>query len=183
MEQQLLAIGAQQMAKTPNQRGIDDLPEAKVFVSGEIPIRIVNPDRINKADLEFEDVDHSNQSYEARIFLNNPNANRETPLTNEMGYAGSFFVFGHGGRCYGGLGHCKVREVSNPYDIRRGNPMTPAYAFVRVTEQVKKIVAQKKNGIIVTVVPVAQGYDEENEIADLVNLFKFKNLRLIIYDK
>lgn len=170
------------MDKATHTGGVDDLPSAKVFVSKEIPINVKDPEKIYKADLEFEDIDHSKQSYEARIFLNHPNANRETPTTDEFGYAGSFYIFGHGGRCYGGPGHCEVRESSNPYDIRNSHPMTPGYVFVRITEQLKKV-AQKNNSVIVTVVPVAQGYDEDDALSDMENLLRFKNLRLTIYDK
>jgi hypothetical protein len=50
------------------------------------------------AEIRFEGVDHSGPSYEARVFLNNGKADANTPQTAEYGYAGSFFVYGHGTR-------------------------------------------------------------------------------------
>jgi hypothetical protein len=44
----------------------------------------------------FHGVDQSGPSYEARVFLNNPNADERTPRTPEHGYAGSFHVYGYG---------------------------------------------------------------------------------------
>ena len=41
------------------------------------------------------------------MYLNNPDASPDTDPTPENGYAGSYYIFGHGG-CYGGEGHCEV---------------------------------------------------------------------------
>lgn len=155
------------------------MPKAKIFTSQPILIKSKDPKKIHKADLEFEEIDRYGQSYEARIFLNNTKASYDTPKTAKNGYAGSFHLFGHGGRCLGGPGHCKVPTRSNPYDIRSSHPLTPGYAFVRVTEQLKKI-ARTNNQVTVTVVPIPTSY---HEMADIENLLKFKKLRLVIYDK
>src|SRR5262245_49035451 len=63
----------------------------------------------SRADLVFYGVDHSGPSYEAWIFLNNPEATLDTPAEPAQGYAGRFTVFGHGG-CYGEAGHCDVAD-------------------------------------------------------------------------
>jgi len=93
--------------------------------------------------------------------------------------AGSFFVFAHGGKCYGGPGHCKPVPRSNIYDLRASHPLTPGYALVRITKYLKKIV-KEKDSITVTVVSFPMSY---NEMADMENLLKFKKLRLVIHDK
>src|SRR5690349_17602205 len=67
------------------------------------------PSEYERADLEFIGVDHAGASYEARVYLNNPNANSATEPTDANGYAGSFYVFGHGG-CYGDVGHCDIHQ-------------------------------------------------------------------------
>ena len=59
-----------------------------------------------RADLVFTGVDHSSLSYEVRVFLNNTDVDDETPCIPEVGYAGSFSVFGHG-NCFGDIGHCE----------------------------------------------------------------------------
>ena len=66
-----------------------------------------------RADLVFSGVDHSQTSYEVRVFLNNPTADASTPRTAEHGYAGRFVVFGHGG-CFGDEGHCEVPASRGP---------------------------------------------------------------------
>src|SRR6185436_18305022 len=55
---------------------------------------------LSRADLVFYGVDHAGPSYEARVFINNPNADADTERVDEQGYAGSFSVFGHNG-CFG----------------------------------------------------------------------------------
>ncbi|MBV9454724.1 MAG: hypothetical protein JOZ19_11495 [Rubrobacter sp.] len=47
-------------------------------------------------DIEFHGVDHSGASYEARIFLNIPEADETTERTAERGYAGSFHLRARG---------------------------------------------------------------------------------------
>jgi hypothetical protein len=63
-----------------------------------------------KTTLVFQGINHAGPSYEGRVFLNNKRANEKTKTTSANGYAGSFFIFGHGGRCYGGSGHCNSYE-------------------------------------------------------------------------
>lgn len=46
--------------------------------------------------LQFEGVEQGAGSFEARVFLNNPAADAHTPLRPEVGYAGSFHVYGFG---------------------------------------------------------------------------------------
>src|SRR6266480_3079079 len=55
------------------------------------------PPEYVRADLEFIGVDHSGASYEGRVYLNNANADANTQPTEMNGYAGSFYIFGHGG--------------------------------------------------------------------------------------
>ena len=41
-------------------------------------------------------MEQAGPAYEARVFLNNPHADVDTPRTTEHGYAGSFHVYGLG---------------------------------------------------------------------------------------
>ncbi len=61
------------------------------------------PSQFSRADLEFIGVDHSGASYEARVFVNNPSADIGTQTNEANGYAGSYYIFGHGG-CFGDIG-------------------------------------------------------------------------------
>lgn len=168
------------MSENKNVTHYSDIPKSEIFTSKPIPIRIRNANEVRKADLEFEGIDHSGQSYEGRVFLNTPQANDSTPLDLEHGYAGSFFIFAHGGRCYGGAGHCTVPSETSIYDLRTNHPLTPGYTLVRVTEQLRRVVSEKAESVTVTVVPIIMSY---NKMADPYNLLKFKKLRLIVYDR
>src|ERR1700744_5231044 len=75
-----------------------------------------------RADVEFHGVDHSGPSYEGRVFLNTPDADATTELA-APGYAGSFYIFGHGG-CLGDVGHCDV-VARRRFDPRPAHPLTP----------------------------------------------------------
>ena len=93
---------------------------------------------ITRADLVFYGVDHSGPSYEARIFLDNPRADADTPRDVERGYAGSFAVFGHGG-CYGDEGHCAPEDrFSDEFDVRPPHPLTRFTRTVTVTDAFKR---------------------------------------------
>ena len=89
--------------------------------AAEIPL-----EDVTRVDIEFDQVDDSGASFEGRVFLNNPGADENTEPNPENGYAGSFFIFGHGG-CFGDEGHCEVdaERPHDPYDPRRSHPMTP----------------------------------------------------------
>src|SRR5215217_7560486 len=85
----------------------------------DVSFRPTSPEegRFTRADLVFSGVDHSETSYEVRVFLNNPTADASTPRGAEHGYAGRFVVFGHGG-CFGDEGHCEdpSQEQRGPTD-------------------------------------------------------------------
>jgi hypothetical protein len=135
------------------------------------------PPEYSRADLEFIGVDHSGASYEARVFLNNPNADENTQTTEESGYAGSFNIFGHGG-CFGDVGHCDIIEERDDFDPRPSHPLAPIRKVLIATEAIKKAAAQSAN-ISVTVVPVIKGWTEQCELEDVL---KFDHINLVLYD-
>lgn len=49
-----------------------------------------------RADILVHGIDQSGDSFEGRVFLNNPEASVETPPDPMNGYAGSFSVYGYG---------------------------------------------------------------------------------------
>ncbi|WP_179365115.1 hypothetical protein [Nitrosarchaeum sp. AC2] len=153
---------------------------AKIFRT-DIAVSLKDSKNITRATLEFHGINHAGPSYEARVFLNNKNANEKTKKSESTGYVGSFYIFGHGGRCYGGPGHCKIpqKDSDDPYDIRRSNPLTPTFRYITITRQLQKLV-KKTNKIALTVVPIPKSY---NEMADFENLLQFEKLSLITYDK
>ena len=73
------------------------MPRSYTFVSSPIHLpslsEIINAGR---AVIDVSGIDQAGPSFEGRIFVNNPDAGSETPMTEEEGYAGSFHVYGYG---------------------------------------------------------------------------------------
>jgi len=128
-----------------------------------------------RADLIFHEVDHSGESFEARIFLNAPDADEHTPTTSETGFAGYFYIFGHGG-CAGEEGHCEVPEnPDDTDDLRLAHPLRPATKPVVVTEALRALTEAR---FTVTVVPVMPGAEGPRR----GDLLFFEELELVTYD-
>lgn len=109
---------------------------------------------IARADLTFYGLDHSGASYEARVFLDRPDATADTPL-DDPGYAGSFAVFGHGG-CFGEEGHCQVRPAVTTFDRRMPHQLVPAVRVLTCTDRINGLVAENRATVTVTVVAVVR---------------------------
>lgn len=136
---------------------------------------------LNRADLIFTGVGHSDMSYEVRVFLNNPEADEDTPRTVEEGYAGRFVIFGHGG-CFGDIGHCDIpRGQRSPHDLRPQHPLTPQTKIVTITDALKNVLQNSPNGLeLVTLVPISKDPLRQNRgLTD--KLFKFDDLVLETY--
>ena len=130
----------------------------------------------SRADLQFDGIQHGGASYEARIFINNPEADAATPRTSDKGYAGRFHIFGHGG-CYGDdEGHCEVHP-RRAYDPRPEHPLTPATKSVIATEALRRALKQGKR-ITVTVVPIVLSGTPE---CDYENVVGFEKIKVLTY--
>lgn len=164
-----IAVGAPRRPTVP----------AKTYTSKPVPIGFASPEhRFVRADLEISGIYHGEASYEGRVFLNNATADQNTPLTLAYGYAGSFYIFGHGG-CLGDPGHCDINEHNrDAYDFRPPHPLTPATKRVTVTDALKKIAASAKETTI-TIVPVVSA---TNEMCDEKNVFRFEDMRFLSYN-
>jgi tyrosinase len=142
----------------------------------------VPPSEFARADLEFYGVDHSGPSFEARIFLNNPQADENTRPDVSEGYAGSFHIFGHGG-CFGEEGHCEVPQGPRRYgDVRPQHQLTPVDKRVVVTDALRAALqASPGPQLTVTVLPVvhdAEDYLDEDLLKDPL---KIESVRLLTY--
>ena len=108
-----------------------------------------------RADVVFTGVNHSGCSYEVRLFLNNSDADADTPRVEAAGYAGRLHVFGHGG-CFGDVGHCDVPAPStDPTDLRPAHPLTPLDSYVTVTAALRRLLAAGAALESVTLVPIS----------------------------
>jgi tyrosinase len=152
--------------------------DAKKLVSGPLRFDIEKiGDKFYRVDLQFHGLDHSGPSYEGRIFINNPEADQNTPKTLENGYVGSYHIFGHG-RCFGDVGHCEVRKAISPFDYRPSHPLTPAFKRIKITDQIRKIGKNTKE-LIITIVPILSGIPEDPS-KDVV---KLERISIVSYNK
>jgi hypothetical protein len=150
---------------------------AKIYKSAK-PVALKElPAEYVRADLEFIGVEHAGASYEARVYVNNPTADVNTEPTEGNGYAGSFYVFGHGG-CFGDAGHCDVhRTRDDDIDPRPSHPLEPMKKIVVATEAIKAA-ATTGSSLKVTVVPVVTSWTEKVDTDDVL---KFDHINLVTY--
>jgi tyrosinase len=146
------------------------------FVSTPIELSAaIAAGEFERADLVFYGVDHSGDSYEGRVYVNNPDADAATGR-DAPSYVGSFHVFGHGG-CFGDEGHCDVpSDPHAPFDLRPPHQLTPHVKAVIVTDALKRVLTQGPIGhsITVTVAAVVVGPGSNETLA-------FDELRLLSY--
>jgi tyrosinase len=144
------------------------------FVSDPIDLPEREADAgLERADLVFYGVDHSGPSFEARIFINAPQADATTGR-DDPHYAGSFCILGHGG-CFGDVGHCDVpTEPGDPFDLRPPHQLIPAAKTVIVTDAFTRLVAPDDDTMTVTVVAVVPGATEHD-------VLRFDTVRLLTY--
>jgi hypothetical protein len=124
-----------------------------------------------RADIEFYGVDHSGASLEARVFIDNADANASTALEPGQGYVDSFYIFGHGG-CFGDEGHCEVPAgPRRANDLRPQHQLTPMDVRVVATESLQAALERPDGGkLTVTVVPVIEPEDAvDYKNTDLLN--------------
>jgi hypothetical protein len=150
-----------------------------IYTSKPVTIGFAGPShRYVRADLEIDGIFHGEASYEGRIFLNNPKADHATPKTLENGYAGSFYILGHGG-CLGDPGHCDVNESKREaYDFRPPHALTPASKRITVTNALREI-AKTTDQVTITVVPIVTA---ANELCDTQNVFRFGGMKFLTYN-
>jgi len=148
---------------------------AKAYVTKPIDVSSLDH-QYARADIEFYDVDHSEASYTAHLFFNNPKANDKTARNAKNGYAGCFHVFGHGG-CYGDAGHCDVPPVRRLYDPRPAHPLTKATKVVIATNAVRQAVGT--GGLVtLTVVPLVTA---ATNLCNIDEVFSCSAIRFVAY--
>lgn len=129
----------------------------------------------SRADIEFLGVDHAGSSYEGRVFLNNRAADQDTQRHPESGYAGSYFIFGHGG-CLGDVGHCDVKP-RDVFDPRPGHPLTPGRKVLIATDALRRVLPGGQ--VTVTIVPVIRSPGPKSR--DDENIVQVEAIRIVTY--
>jgi tyrosinase len=150
------------------------------FVSNPLTVTLQAPaEPYQRADLEFHGVDHAKASFEARLFINNAGAGPDTPTTDES-YAGSFWIFGHGG-CAGDEGHCEPPRERRPFDLRPEHQLIPVSKRVMITDKLRELV-QPGERFTVRIVPYVRPGSAERLPANLVtDLLHVDRADLITY--
>jgi tyrosinase len=129
-----------------------------------------------RADLVFYGVDHSGDSYHARIYLEAPDADQSSGRDHPS-YAGSYSIFGHGG-CFGDQGHCDVpgEHDRDPFDIRPPHQLRTHTKVVTVTDALRRLLDVTKPEQTVRVTVVAETVrDRSNQV------LAFDAVRLAVY--
>jgi tyrosinase len=143
------------------------------FVPNPITVTLQAPTApFRRADIALHGVDHSKSSYEGRLFFNNPDATPSTPADDEHYYAGSFWVFGHGG-CAGDEGHCEVPATRRPFDFRPEHQLTAQSYQVVVTSKLRQM-TEPGRPFTLTIVPYVRPEVAEplpgNLLSDLLHV-------------
>jgi hypothetical protein len=148
----------------------------KRWLSPPLPVPDLDPTQISRADAVFTGVDHSADSYEARVYVGNKRPTIETGLDPDRGYAGSFTIFGHGG-CFGDdADHCNPEKAHHDaFDIRPPHPLEPLTKTVRITDALKRRAAGEE--VFISVVAV----DETGAETQPSDAMEFGELRLLVY--
>ncbi len=150
------------------------------FVANPLTVTLTAPgEPYYRADLEFHGVDHSKASFEGRLFINNPDAGPGTPAGDDS-YAGSFWIFGHGG-CAGDEGHCEPAAERRAFDFRPEHQLTPVSKRVMITGKLQALV-QPGQDFTVTIVPYVRPELAEPLPANLVTgILQLDRVQLLTY--
>ncbi len=125
-----------------------------------------------RVDLVFYGLDHSQATFEGRVFLDPRGVGRNADRDHRA-YVGSFFVFGHNG-CFGEAGHCDIPAERDPFDLRPPHHLEPATRIVTATEAVERLLERDVSAAKVTVVAVTEGNASDDVLA-------FETVRLVTY--
>ena len=141
------------------------------FTSPPIPLDLGSKqDGFDRADIEIYGIDQSGASFEGRVFLNNPEATVKTPLKAELGYAGTFHVYGYGIW----PADAAADHAAKPSALE--GIRAPITKTLIATEAVRRAAAKGKE-TRVTVVPVFPG----NPPRDAGDAFKLEGVRIIVH--
>jgi len=151
------------------------------FIANPITVTLAAPTApFRRADIALHGVDHSKASFEGRLFFNNPDATVATPTDDEHRYAGSFWVFAHGG-CAGDEGHCEVPAARRPFDFRPEHQLTEMSYQVIVTDKLRELTTPG-DSFTVTVVPFVRPELAEPLPAKLVtDVLQVQRVDLLTY--
>ena len=136
-------------------------------------------DGFESAIIEFHNVGHPLEgTRELRVFINQPDADAQTPTDGNDHYAGSRILLGKT-MCYGEEGHCASPQERQKFDTRVRPQMKPIKIYMNVTKtmEIPAVVAAQSDRTLVTIVVVDQ---DENPLP--LNAVKMDGLSFIARD-
>lgn len=148
------------------------------FVSSPFPVEALRA-AYERADVELHGVDLAVPSYEARIFLNNPDANEGTAREEANGYLGSFFVFGKH-ECWGEEGHCDV-PTRRSFDRRRDPTRFAKVRVVIPQGRLPRLLDQAEEDQASLSIVVALADSPDSQPSDPSDALVFDRIAMITY--
>lgn len=141
---------------------------------------------IKRADLIFEDVNHVGDSFEVRVFFNNPKATGKSARTAQNRYAGRFVVFGHG-NCFGAAGHCEpagavTRSSLQSAATQLEHPARPHRRMLTVTKALDRVMKKYRKGLHTVTLVVTSKSPRRKDRKPADDLFRFGRLSIQVYN-
>jgi hypothetical protein len=112
-------------------------------------VRVDAAEAKGKIELVFRGVEQAGPSFEARVFLNNTEANENTAQTVDAGYAGSFHVYGYGSPLPPAMAEAKSKRA------RGDEPIAPIEKDLEVNPETFHRAIARSVDLTVTVVTIA----------------------------
>ena len=125
----------------------------KMLKTGSTGVKPAALQMHRKAILKLHKVVPPIRSFGLRIFLNQPDANENTPVTNNDHFAGYLSFFGHGD-CVGGPGHCAMPAPKKKFDLRPRGHNRPANYSLDITRTAKRLLDQGAKDLQVKLVTI-----------------------------
>jgi hypothetical protein len=115
----------------------------RVLPAVAIPVGSEGLSAGQQAHVVLDGLEQAGDSFELRLFLNDPDADATTATTGHAGYAGSIHVYGYGHPPEGG-------------ETQQGAPRLPMTRRLNATQAIAAAAAEGQE-MTVTLVPVAYG--------------------------
>ncbi|MBT3270941.1 hypothetical protein HN371_27615 [Candidatus Poribacteria bacterium] len=129
-----------------------------------------------RADLEIYSVNTFRPSYDAWVFLNDPDVTADNAAPDRPSFAGAFAVFGHED-CWGDPGHCCVPEETRRFDHRRSHHLTRAFKRARVTRALNHVIETGEPVAVTIVARTREAWERD----DGERLFEYDGMQVVTF--
>ena len=155
--------------------------KAKIFTSKKIQFNREDlKSDYYRADLIFKGVDKRVPSYIGKAYINNINANYDTPEDLKDGYVGYYTIFGHA-ECLGDEGHCQELPETRFGEI--ATPIKKGDYYITITDQLKHLASDAEEFTVTVVADLCKPPKLGDEEPDLENVIKIDKVAIELYDK